>query len=306
MDNHITLTLQALFAPLFNWLPATPAFAREDVWLIGLCLGLFPWAHTLPYSPMGVMVRSVRKLCLPLDQPAGSLTRNGLTTALIAAGMWAGIGWGLSWLPTGGGQGLGIVGLILHIFIIASLCNLSAVPFRAFKASSFAHQGNDFEAQKMILPLVGGEATHLNKNTIHRRSMEAMIIWFTAGIAGGSLAYLMFGLPGLLGYTAIRTVARYVDRRGYGPEQATGPVVLEGIAGYAAGYLAAILLAVASITTPGAHVGRMTRGLMQGLSLRGRGRDQPLAPYGFGPRPFLSSRTHFDVQFMGPDVPPAT
>lgn len=311
MESHLTLTLQALVAPLFSWVPPTPTFAREDVWFMGLLCGLIPFFHTSSYGPMGVLVRSVRNLCLPLDQPAGSLTRTGLTTVLMAAGLWGGIGWTLSWMPTGGGGGLdvsgqlmgglGTVGLILHISIIASLCNVTAVPWRAVRASKLAHMGNLSAAREMIDPLIGPEALDMDAATLHRRALESLMIWFAAGLTGGALAYLLFGLPGLFAYSALRTVARYVDRRGYGPEQATGPVVLEAISGYAAGCLAALLLALSTLTAPGTHLPQMIQGLKHGLSLRGRGRTVRLRRMALGP-PLAVVAYACDVQLMGPGI----
>lgn len=297
MDDHLFLTFQALIAPLLTlWESpeASPPFlGRAELATLGLVAGLIPWLHTTHISPMGLIVRHVRKVCRPLDEPAGVPQRSGLGAVLIACGIWGGIGAALSLFS-------GIVGAGLSIIVIGSLCNLSAVPLRALKAVRLLNAGHKQDAQDTLSPLNPGA---LSEDTfgLYRRASEAMIIWFACGVVGGLVMYLLFGLPGLMGYAALRGVARYVDRRGYSMEHATGPVLVEAIAGYAAGCLAAVILWLGMWATPGAHIIQSWQGIRRAFDLRTY--DRPIKLRRLAISPALHVVCHaLNIQLLGPNI----
>ena len=298
MAHHTVLSFDVLFSPLLEmWPTIRPSDVMSDpfeIWLIGLIWGLLPGFHTLSFGPMGLLVRFSRIICLPLDQPAGTQNRAGLTVAIKAAALCGAMGWVFTWL-------LPIwCYTLLASLCVASLCNITAVPLRAYRASRHAKAGELIKAHDILAPLATITAKG-DANEVHRRVLETSVTWFALGLCSSSFIFLLFGLPGLLSFTALRVVARHVDRRGYATDAAVGPVLLENISSYAFGWISAALIWASSIAAPGAHLGRASAGMRHGTNLMTFSRPFKIHRFTLAP-PLLVTAFALNLQLMGPTV----
>ena len=298
MINYAILSFDVLFSPLLAmWSTIWPSDVMPEpfeIWLIGLTLGLLPGFHTLSFSPMGLLVRFSRIMCAPLDQPAGTHKRAGLTIAIKAAALSGATGWVLTWL-------LPIwCYAVLASLCIASLCNITAVPLRAYRASRRAKAGELTKAHHMLAPLATITAKG-DANEVHRRALETSVSWFALGLCSSSFIFLLFGLPGLLSFTALRVVARHVDRRGYAADAAVGPVLLENISSYAFGWISAALIWASSIVAPGTHLGRASAGMRYGSNLMTFSRPFKIHRFTLAPTLIVIAFA-LNLQLMGPSV----
>lgn len=168
-----------------------------------------------PVVWFGKAIERAEKALYPEQGSAADKKRAGLLliAGLVIAG-WLGAGFVSKVLSQ-----FGTIGTLVEVAIVAVLLAQKSLSDHVNRVRDGLEQGGVEGGRKAVAMIVGRDVKALDKTGVARAAIESLAENTSDGIVGPALAYMVFGLPGLIAYKIINTAdsmighksERYVD-----------------------------------------------------------------------------------------------
>lgn len=108
-----------------------------------------------------------------------------------------------------------IVFFIFSIYFLKSTISIKSLLDASYKIMALIEKNNSF-AKKELIALVGRDTKNLSKEELSSAVIESVAENFVDGIVSPIFYFVLFGLPGAIGYKAINTLDSMIGYRHFG------------------------------------------------------------------------------------------
>ncbi|MGB0681176.1 MAG: cobalamin biosynthesis protein CobD/CbiB [Magnetovibrionaceae bacterium] len=211
-------------------------------------LGFFLKGRRHPESLVRAYIEAADAKLNRDQRPAYDRAIRGLLVALLGFGLAVSAGFGFAGLSA-----LHPFGWVIELFLLCLAMDQRA-PHQAVAGLIAAEAEGLDAARRAVTPLTLRDPEGLDEFGIRRAGLERLCADFGLGVVAPVFWYAFFGMPGLLGYVAIREMDRAVGfstpkYRAFG----FVPARLLDVLGFFPVRLAGLILALAAFPTPKAH-----------------------------------------------------
>ena len=235
-------------------LPAMLALALILDWLIGD----MRWFHKIVPHPVVLIGNLIRFLEKKLNRESRSRNARmvrGLVVTAFVVGLSAFSGWLID-------HGLDMIayGWLVEVFLVATLLAGRSLFTHVGAVAKGLATGGVKGGREAVSHIVGRDPNSLDEHGVARSAIESLAENYADGVVAPAFWYLLFGLPGILGYKAVNTLDSMIGYRSkrykdFGMVAAR----LDDVANWIPARLSALILILAAFAAPGANPFRAIR-----------------------------------------------
>ncbi len=183
----------------------------------------------------------------------------GCFVVVVVVGLAVAIGWSVAWLGRNHDFGW-MVELVLVASLIAQrslFLHVRAVS-RALKADGVVN------GREVVSLIVGRDVSQLDEHGVARAAIESCAENFSDGVVAPVFWYLLFGLPGLLGYKAINTLDSMIGHKSPRHQAFGGAAArLDDVVNWVPARISGLMLCLAALFVPTANPAKAVRTMIR-------------------------------------------